>query len=230
MNIFFVLFLFTRALIRECLPNTPIIEYKQLPDKTVVLIEVQIYIKTFNNTWQVMNKNDPFKYDLVVENAADRDWTKLSKGGVFNAEFIANYAKNTFFFTSANDSMHRFSFHFDPSNFNKNNYNQNGTYGAEIKIYEGRANNPQAISQMDSTIRELDRQIKFAISACKEIDNVLKFDSLDEMAYDNVIAQSARIIIFSIFLKIVATTIIMMYLNRRLKQFYITNKIVGGMK
>lgn len=222
----FLLVSVAHGLIREFSHNKSITEFKQLPNRTVVLIEFQIYMKSFNGEWQKLSKNDPFRCDLVIESAADRDWTKLSKGGVFNAEFPGNQAKNTFFFTSANDTMHKFSFHFDQSNNQKNTFGKQN-YAAEIKIYEGRANNPQAISQMDSTIRELDRQIKYATSACQEIENVLRFDSLDERAYDNVIAQSARLIFFSIFLKVVATSIIMAYLNRRLKQFYITNKIAG---
>lgn len=226
MNIFFFSFItLAYAIIREFHPKTPLSEYKSLPNRTVVLIELQIYVKSFNGEWTPLDKNEPFKTDLVIESAEDRDWTKLLKGGAFNAEFAGHQAKTTFFYTSADDTMHKFSFHYNQANA-QSAYSQQ-TYGAEIKIYEGRANSPQAISQMDSTIRELDRQVKYAISACQEIENVLRFDTLDEMQYDKVIGQSANLIFFSIFLKIVATAVIMIYLNSRLKQFYITNKIAG---
>ncbi|KRH92858.1 hypothetical protein M153_24100001350 [Pseudoloma neurophilia] len=219
----FTFLLMAHALIRPFSPQHPIAEFKSLPNRTVVLIELQIYVQSFNGDWVVLDKNEPFKTDLVVESAADRDWSKLVKGGVFNAEFVGNQAKTTFFYTSASDTMHKFSFHFSNQNLNRNN----SVYGADLKIYEGRANNPQAISQMDSTIRELDRQIKYASTACQEIENVLRFDTLDELEYDKIIRSSANLILFSIFFKIVATAVIMIYLNRRLKQFYITNKIAG---
>lgn len=214
-----------RALIREFSSKQPISEYKSLPNRTVVLIELQIFVKSFSGEWTLLDKNEPLKTDLVIESAEDRDWIKLLKGGTFNAEFTGHQAKTTFFYTSADDTMHKFSFHFNQANI-QNNYNQQ-IYGADIRVYEGRANNPQAISQMDSTIRELDKQVKYAISACQEIENVLRFDTLDEMQYDKILGQSANLIFLSIFLKIVATAVIMIYLNRRLKQFYITNKIAG---
>lgn len=205
------------CLIREIKPKSPIIELKQLPANTVVWIEIQYYTRNFGNAWQKLNPNELISTELVIENATERDWAKLIDEGNFNAEFPAKQAKTTFFFTSSTDNFYKFSFHLLET-IQKN-------LGLEIKIYIGRANNPKAISLMDSTIRDFERQIKNATAACNEIDNVLKFDALDEKQYDEVIKKSARLIYFSIFLKITATALIMVYLNKKLKQFYLTNKI-----
>lgn len=210
------------CLIQEISDKHTVVHYKQLPKNTLVLIETVLYTRNDKQgMWVESDINDPNRTEVVITSSPDRDWMTLSQtGGVFNAEYNSPGSKNTFFFTSQNDTFHQFTFSLNTK------YN-NQHYGIDIRIYEGRAENPHAISQTDSALREVERQIKYAINACQEIENSMQLDILDEMSYNNIISQSATIMFFFILSKVIVSMIVFTYLNKRLKQFYMTNKIVN---
>lgn len=216
-----MLFLFLlpiTALVRTIQQTRPLVQYKQLPERTVVLVEVRLLYRPDElSIWQKVVDNTPLKSSLLITCSPDRDWTSINKNHQFVADYVGEGTKPTFFFTSQLNTMHRFALMLPSPTV--------GMYGAEMKIYEGRANNPNVISQTDSTLRELERQIKYAMNACEEIDNVMRMDLMDEHVYDNIMSATAKLILGSIVFKVVVVMVTLMYFNKKLKQFYLTKKI-----
>lgn len=215
---FFLLLLSVHALIRTVHPGRPLVQFKQLPERTVVLVEVSIMYRPDEfSLWQKLDPNTPIRSELVITTSPDRDWTTINKNAQFAAEYPGTGTTPSFFFTSQINTMHKFAFLVPAPSM--------GMYGVEMKIYEGRANNPNVISQTDSTLRELERQIKYAVNACQEIDNAMKMDLMDEHAYDSIISATARLILGSILFKVFVVAITFVYFNKKLKQFYVAKKI-----
>lgn len=206
------------ALIRTIANNRPLVQFKQLAERTVVLMEITLMYRSNEFApWQKLDPTTPIKSDLLITCSPDRDWTTMNKNPQFVAEYTGTGTKPTFFFTSQVNTMHRFALMLPTPNV--------GIYGAEMKLYEGRAKNPNVISQTDSTLRELERQIRYAIGACQEIENVLRMDLMDESEYDTIMSSTARLILGSILFKIVVVMVTFIYFNKKLKQFYVTKKI-----
>lgn len=187
--------------------------------KTVVLVEAELlYRRPGSFDWIPLPDEGQQKITLDIFGSANNDWTDLTEHGILVSEYERQGSKTTFFFTS--DESTHYLYEFNVHGLGK------GSYALKTAIYKGRESDPRIISQADNQTEDLARQIGLAVNDAQEIQNLFKQVAHIDIIYKWLVESITRIIVMSIIMKVVVFYCTFYYFNAKLREFYVSKKIV----
>ncbi|KAI5180172.1 hypothetical protein NEOKW01_0501 [Nematocida sp. AWRm80] len=225
-----------RGYIEQYVSNSPIVIVKDLKKSTVTLSEVKVYLRRDSSEPWIeagsMYKDESdnfgeegadFKVEMGVYESPTGEWHGLTKVGA--DEYISKSeqhgSKVNFLWTATNNSIFMFLFrvYLDESH-------KNMQVGLDAITYEGRPEDPSIYSHTDSQIRNKEKRISECINVSKEILELQELDQLDENNYTKVTNGIFKVIVLTVFLKIVVFVGSFIVINRKIQEFYYAKKIV----
>lgn len=190
-----------------------------LLSKTVVLVETELmYRRSPTEMFMPIPDYDQSTTTLDIYSSQDDTWRDIESSGSLAAEHERNGSKNSFFYTANDDKYYLYEF--------GSNMLGKGEYAIKTNIYEGRQKDPRIISQTDNQIRELSKHMEQGIEYTKLISDVQKLDALAAAEYKIVTSSISSIVLWAILLKLLVFYCMFYYFNRKLRDFYVSKKIV----
>lgn len=215
-----LLFQSSLALIQKLQKGYPIKYNNNLLAKTVVLIETELlHRRSEFEDWQPAPDADDIKTLVDIFVSKENDWKDIDETGKLVAEYERTGAKNSFFFTASENKYFLYELSAD--------FKGSGEYALKTNIYEGRQSDPRIISQADNQIKDLANNIEQAIEYTKQISDIQKLDALADAQYRMLIGSIGSIVLWVIVMKIAVFYCMFYYFNRKLREFYVSKKIVA---
>lgn len=193
------------ALIVETSRLKPYREVRELHPETVVLVE-----------YEYVGADDGTKYECVLRVNGHKNWTDLDRGAIV-AQYSKKEKKSSFFFTASHGEFHQFSV-----------YDEHPRPGRSLRvtIYEGRKKDPKIFSSADSHARDLHNKIESAADYCRSISDIQRFDTREDSEFRRCYSSMERTVFYSALLKIATAVMTFYFFNKKMKQFYLSKKII----
>ncbi|KAI5187921.1 hypothetical protein NEHOM01_2446 [Nematocida homosporus] len=220
--------------------KAPIVVIKELKKSTVTLSEVKVYMRRgASDNWSEVNfkkghgssdssrytnDEDDVKVEMAIYESPTKDWHSLTTVSAkhYISKMSHSGSKMNFLWTSTNAGYYMFLFRL----VSELEDDPNIEIGLDVVTYEGRPEDPSIYSHADSQIRNKDKRIRDCINISKEILQLQEKDRMDEMEYTQATNGIFRVIVWSVFLKIVVFITSFLWINRKIQNFYLEKKIV----
>lgn len=218
-----MLLLFVLAIYSLIVPITndsPARFVNNLLAKTVVLVEAELmYRKSENDPWMKLPEYDETKLNLDVYMSNTSDWQEILTNSSLVSENERIGTKHGFFFTAPRNNYYLYELYTAA-------HGKKGQYGMQILIHEGQSSVPTIKSRVDNHMKEAERHVRESTEKAHQIGNILKLDSQVDEEYRKIIRSIGNIIVFAIVMKIVVFYCMFYYFNRKLREFYVSKRIV----
>lgn len=215
----FLHLIFASCLIQKFEENQPIRYYNNLLDKTVVLIEAEVYYRnTDNEAWQKLPADHEIGLELKIFRSVSGDWASFKSTQRMVSEYVRYLQKTNFFYTATDNDYYLYQFMLDSS--------EDVQYALKTNFYEGIHGDPNIMSQADNQIKELKKNIEESMEYITQISNVQKLDGFRDEEYYNLIVSIRNIVFIIIGLKIAVFFCMFNWFNKKLRDFYVSKKIL----
>lgn len=217
MNILFFIF-YVYSNIFSLKDNDTVEVFKNLSDRTVVLIKTTIMIENpHTKEWHESDENIPVMNQLkIYKSDKPSDLSNTEKSQLFEDEKYDPH--NVFFFTSYKGSgLYGFEF--------KINTNVPNTYGLKLEIFEGNADNPEIMSGIDYHMSWLTQKVGDLLNFARNNFEIEEISDKDEVEYVRLYNYIFKLVFRIFALKIIVLLVTIFYVNKRVKKFFITQKI-----
>lgn len=216
----FLYFLFSTCLIQIFEQDKPIKYYNNLLQKTVVLIETEIFYRiNQHEEFMELPSNHDVTLELKIFNATTGDWATFKQKSNLVGEYVRYIPKVKFFFTATENDYYLYE-------LSLTSYDSDYQYALQTNFYEGRQGDPSIMSQADNQIRELRKNIEDAMEYMSQISSVQKLDSLRDEEYYSLIKSIRSIVFIIVALKIAVFLCMFNWFNKQLRDFYVSKKII----
>ncbi|KAI5191638.1 hypothetical protein NECID01_1549 [Nematocida sp. AWRm77] len=226
--------------IEQYIPSSPIVVIKELKKSTVTLSDVKVYLR-YSSTEPWIEVHHDAEHDesstmafdaqdlgvqveMSVYEAPKKDWHSLTRVGSeqYVSKMTQTGSKVNFLWTSSSVGYYMFLFRVAPLNTNRQ-----VEIGLDVITYEGRPEDPSIYSHTDSQIKNKEKRMLECFTVSKEIQELQDLDKMEEGAYTKVTNGIFRIVVLTVFLKIVVFIGSFMVINRKIQDFYVAKKIVA---
>jgi hypothetical protein len=233
------LFVLGHTLIEPYIPPNPITIIKELKKSTVVLMEAKVYLRgSKDSEWrelqrasgaaddqseEYLQEERDIKIELTGIHSKDRTWQSLVGHALDNyATKNAQFGSRVnFFWTSLEQGYHMFTFRVFSESMSPGE-----ELGLELALYEGRPEDPSIYSHVDSQMKYKRGRLVQCINMSRDIVELQNLDQQDEEEFARISNSIFKIIVFSVFLKVVVFTGSFFYINKKIHDFYVSKKII----
>lgn len=214
---FFLLLGLSTCLISKALLEHPHKELRMLHEGTVVLI-TYAYVAVDGYTADSDEGVAHLGYQCKLCVRGHKNWADVEKAGRIVANYNSEDAKeSSFIFVAPRTEHYLFSLYDKNSRADK---------ALEVHFYEGRKKDPRIFSSADSHARDIQGKIQSAIEYCNSINDIQRFDSVEEDEFKRCYKAMERIVFYSVLFKIVTAASTFFFFNRKIKNFYLSKKIL----
>eukprot|EP00866_Antonospora_locustae_P001556 jgi/Antlo1/1556/916 len=209
-----------RCLIVETSRSRPYRELRELEKDTAMLVDykyVDLDTRGDSDTddYHAVNM---YNYKCRLRIKSHKDPQDVEKHGRIVTNYLLKKQEESFLFIADRSEYYLFSVYDE---------HERGDKALQVTIYEGRKNDPRIMSSADSHAKDIHRKIQAAIDYCKSISNIQRFDIAEDAEFKSYYEMMGKIVFYSVVFKVVAVVSTFFFFNKKIKEFYLSKKIIS---